>query len=155
MQLQIETLPERPELLPIVAEWIYTQWWTEVEGASVATLSNLIRSHLIPDQIPLTLIASMDGRPVGTVTLLEHDVETEEWPDLTPWLAALYVEPEHRRRGIGAALIKDMIARAASLGVQTLYLSTVDQESYYAKLNWTVLERGEHQVVMSRSTSRT
>lgn len=89
-------------------------------GGSVGTLADLLRAHLVRDQIPLTLVASLNRCPVGTATLLAHDVETEEWPDLTPWLAAVYVMPEYRRRGVGAALIlprrdeNEMQAREAS-----------------------------------------
>lgn len=152
MQPQIEQLAERPDLLPAVAEWIYREWWTDVEGASVGTLADLLRAHSVPHRIPLTLIASVDRRPVGTATLLAHDVGTEEWPDLTPWLAAVYVVPDHRRRGIGAALIQAIVESAAAFGVGTLYLTTVDQEAYYARRNWNVIHRGEQKVVMSRTT---
>lgn len=117
MQSQIEQLAERPDLLPTVAEWIYNEWWTEVEGASVGTLADLLRAHLVRDQIPLTLVASLNRCPVGTATLLAHDVETEEWPDLTPWLAAVYVMPEYRRRGVGAALIQSIVEKAGRSGL--------------------------------------
>ena len=82
MQPRIVQLAECPGWLPIVADWIYRQWWTTVEGASTATLSDLLRAHLVLDQIPLTLVASLDAQPVGTATLLVHDVGTE--PDKSP-----------------------------------------------------------------------
>lgn len=151
MQSQIAQLAERQDLLSTVADWIYNEWWTEVEGASVETLADLLRAHMVPDQIPLTLVASLDCRPVGTATLLARDVETEEWPDLTPWLAAVYVVPEYRRRGVGAALIQSIVEKAGALGVGTLYLSTVGREDYYAGLGWTVIHRSEDKVVMSRT----
>ena len=68
------------ELLPIVAAWIYDEWWQEIEGASVSKLTDLLRAHLVPNRIPLTLVASLDVLPVGTATLLAHDVGTERWP---------------------------------------------------------------------------
>jgi predicted N-acetyltransferase YhbS len=151
---QIGQLAERPNLLPAVAEWIYDEWWTEVEGASVATLTDLLRANLIRDRIPLTLVASLDRCPIGTASLLAHDVGTEEWPDLTPWLAAVYVMPEYRRRGVGAALIQAVVEKAAALGVETLYLSTVGREEYYASLGWDVIHRSDDKVVMAKPTNR-
>ena len=151
-QHQIEQLAHRPDLLPIVAEWIYSQWWTTVEGASVNTLSDLLRGHLVHDQIPLTLVASLDSRPVGTATLLAHDVGTEQWPDLTPWLAGVYVMPDYRRRGIGGALVNATVSKARALGVRVLYLSTVDREDFYVHLGWKVVDRSDGKVVMSKFT---
>jgi GNAT superfamily N-acetyltransferase len=54
---------------------------------------------------------------VGTATLLAQDVDTEQWPELSPWLAAVYVVPEYRHRGIGAALVP-ALARAAPRSVR-------------------------------------
>jgi hypothetical protein len=71
-------------LLPIVAAWIYNEWWTAVDGANLATVTDLLRAHLVDDQLPLTLVASLEHRPVGTATLLAHDVDTEQWPELSP-----------------------------------------------------------------------
>lgn len=147
---RIQQLAEHPDWLPIVADWIYHQWWTAVEGASVVTLSDLLRSHLTLDQMPLTLVASINSRPVGTATLLAHDVGTERWPDLSPWFAALYVIPEYRHRGVGASLVHAAVSKAAALGVRVLHLSTIGREGFYAHLGWQVMHTGEGSVVMSK-----
>jgi len=151
VQPQIEQLSERPDLLPTVAGWIYKEWWTEVDGANVGALTDLLQAHLILNQIPITLVASFENYPVGTATLLAHDVETEEWPNLSPWLAAVYVMPDYRRQGVGAALINAIVEKAASLGVGVLYLLTLGREEFYAGLGWQVLHRSEGKVVMWRS----
>jgi predicted N-acetyltransferase YhbS len=150
---RIEQLAERPDLLPVVATWIYQEWWTAVDGASVGTLTDLLRAHLVPDQMPLTLVASLETLPVGTATLLVHDVGTEQWPELSPWLAAVYVVPEYRHRGIGAALVNSIVAKATALRVEALYLQTVGSEKFYARLGWGVLHRAEEKTVMSKSTT--
>ena len=76
-------------------------------------------------------------------------------PELSPWLASVYVAADHRRQGIGSALVRRVAEEAASLGVEALYLFTPDQERFYARLGWTVLERctyrGYPQVVMTLS----
>jgi predicted N-acetyltransferase YhbS len=149
---RIEQLAERPDLLPVVATWIYQEWWTAVDGASVGTLTDLLRAHLVPDQMPLTLVASLGTLPVGTATLLAHDVGTEQRPELSPWLAAVYVVPEYRHRGIGSALVNAIVAKATALGAEALYLQTVGSEKLYAGLGWAVLHRAEEKVVMSKRT---
>jgi predicted N-acetyltransferase YhbS len=146
---RIEQLAERPDLLSTVAAWIHDEWWTAVDGANVGKLTDLLQAHLIRDQMPLTLVASLEHCPVGTATLLAHDIGTEQWPELSPWLAAVYVVPEFRHRGIGAALVDAIVAKAA-LGAGALYLSTVGREGFYARLGWHVVDRREDKIVMSK-----
>ncbi|HUI60984.1 MAG TPA: GNAT family N-acetyltransferase [Steroidobacteraceae bacterium] len=151
--LRIEQLASRTELVPVVAAWIYDEWWQEVEGASPGKLTDLLRGHLVPDQMPLTFVASVDTLPVGTVSLLAHDVGTEQWPQLSPWLAALYVVPEHRRQGIGAALVNAIVAQAGAMGRQVLYLLTTEREEFYSQLGWQVFDKTQDSTVMSRSAA--
>ena len=153
VQPRIEQLAERPDLLPSVAHWIYNQWWTSVAGANVNTLTELLRTHLVLDQIPLTLVASADSRPIGTATLIAHDVGTEQWPDLTPWLAALYVVPECRGGGVGKALVNAIVSKAAELGARVLHLTTVDREGFYARLGWSTIHKTPKKVVMCQRMS--
>ncbi len=151
--LRIEQLAKRADLLPVVAAWIYDEWWQDVEGAGVAKLTDLLRPHLVPDQIPLSLVALLDALPVGTASLLAHDVGTEQWPQLSPWLAAVYVVPEYRHRGIGGALVNEMAAQAGAMGIEVLYLLTNEREDFYSQLGWEVFDRTDS-TVMSRSLGR-
>lgn len=149
-ELRIQQLANRTDLLPVVAVWIYEEWWEGAEDASLETLTDLLRAHLVPDQIPLTLVALLDSRPVGTATLLAHDVGTEQWPQLSPWMAAVYVDPAFRRRGIGACLVNEIVGRADAMGTQVLYLLTTEREDFYAQLGWQVFDRAEEKTIMRR-----
>jgi predicted N-acetyltransferase YhbS len=153
-QLRIEQLAQYPDFLPIVASWIYKEWWTGIAEETVESLTGKLVAHLTHDRIPLTLVALLERCPVGTVTLLDHDVGTEQWPERSPWLAALYVVPEYRRRGIGAGLVNAAAANAMALGVETLYLATVEREAFYARLGWEITDRVTAQVVMSKRVGR-
>jgi predicted N-acetyltransferase YhbS len=148
-EVRIEQLANRIELLPVVAGWLYYEWWQDVEDASLGTLTDLLRAHLVPDQIPMTLVALLGEQPVGTATLLAHDVGTEQWPQLSPWMAAVYVAPAYRRRGIGARLVNETVASARAMGTDVLYLLTTEREDFYALLGWQVLDRAQESVVMS------
>jgi predicted N-acetyltransferase YhbS len=155
VDLTIEALAARPEHLPTVAQWIYGQWWSQVPGASVGTLCAMLREGLTLAPVPLTLLATSGQHPVGTVSVLAHDVGTEPWAAMSPWLAALYVIPTARRRGVGAALIEAALARAAAFAAGSVYLLTTDQEAYYARLGWKIVTRGDDAVVMARVLART
>jgi len=148
-EVRIEQLANRSDLLLVVAGWLYYEWWQDVEDASPSTLADLLRAHLVPDRIPMTLVASLGEQPVGTATLLAHDVGTERWPRLSPWMAAVYVAPAYRCRRIGARLVNETVARARAMGTDGLYLLTSEREDFYAQLGWQVLDRAQQSVVMS------
>jgi GNAT superfamily N-acetyltransferase len=147
--LRIAELSARTDLLSVVAAWIYEEWWSGPEGASLDHVTDLLRAHLVPDRIPLTLVASLGTVPVGTATLLDHDVGTEEWPELSPWLAAVYVAPKYRRRGIGGSLVNAIVDRSRVMRVNTIYLMTFEREDFYLRLGWQVLDRAGDKAVMS------
>jgi N-acetylglutamate synthase-like GNAT family acetyltransferase len=62
-------------------------------------------------------------------------------PELTPWLASVYVIPEARRRGVGSALVRRVMDEMDALGIDQLYLFTPDQVPFYRRLGWAPLER--------------
>ncbi len=128
MSITIAHLFEHPEHVPLVAGWIYDEFWTGRAGYSVATFEGLLRQASDPDRIPLSLLALADDAPAGTVNLVHTDSEAR--PDLHPWLAALVVVPEHRRRGIGSALVRGLVRHAARLGFAELFLGT-DIPAFY------------------------
>jgi N-acetylglutamate synthase-like GNAT family acetyltransferase len=52
----------------------------------------------------------------------------------------VFVLPQHRRKGIGTTLCAVVEHQAAVLGVAMLYLFTLDQQSWYRKMGWRMLE---------------
>ena len=86
----------------------------------------------------LTVVAHENGEVRGSASLIPHDMDTRM--ELTPWLAGVFVAPEHRRRGIGAALVRRIMAEASRLNVPVLYLYTVHSETFYADLGWSLQE---------------
>lgn len=128
--LSIDHLHRHPGHLERVARWIHAAFWTR-SGQGVETVIGLLENARDPDRIPLSLLARVGDEPAGTVNLVACD--SRERHDLTPWLAALYVSPEYRRRGIGAALVRALMAEAARLGSGEIYLET-DIPDFYARL---------------------
>ncbi|MDA2925079.1 GNAT family N-acetyltransferase [Acidobacteria bacterium AH-259-L09] len=60
---------------------------------------------------------------------------------MSPWLASAFVLPDHRRRGIGSALVRRVVEEAYRLKISPIFLFTWDQESLYRSLGWRVRER--------------
>ena len=135
-RVTIDHLYDHAEQLPRVAEWIHTAFWTR-SGKGVDFVADLLRQATDRDRIPLGLLAHVAGEPAGTVQLIVCDSRAR--PDLTPWLAALYVVPEHREKGVASALVRRLIAEAARLGCSEMFLET-DIPDFYARLGATIYE---------------
>jgi len=127
-RLKIAHLHEYPQFVNTVAQWIHDEWWTGAPGYTPETVAARLREASTPGRIPLTLVGLMDEMPVGTVSLWVHDDDTP--PELTPWLAALYVLPQERGRGMGTRLTLRLLDEARRLRVRTLYLSTPIPDFY-------------------------
>jgi len=72
------------------------------------------------------IVAEMEGRLVGTVTLFlkASGSSREEWPEGWASVRLLAVHPDYRRRGIGRALMEECIRRARKAGIRTIGLHT-------------------------------
>lgn len=151
--ITIAFLADQPQHLPVVAAWVYDQWHRHRPGETLETTAEMFRAALQRDAIPLTLLALDGDVPVGTASLFADDMETR--PELTPWLASVYVAPERRGAGIGPRLVRAAEDVARQLGVKQLYLFTPDRERFYARLGWRTVEHsaydGHPVVIMARS----
>lgn len=150
--LAIVSLKERPQLLETVADRIWEAWWRQ-EGVPLDVVLARVEESLSPSPLPATLVALSGHAFVGTVSVIASDMD--ERPQYTPWLAALWVEPEQRGQGAGRALVKAAEDRAKSAGHAALYLAaTPDNAGYYAPLGWRILENDvEGLAVMRRALS--
>ena len=103
-----------------------------------------------------TFILLHDDQPGGTAALVHSDLGCR--PDLTPWLAGVWVEPAYRNRGYASALIRAVEAFALASGVPTIWLYTSSAETLYRKLGWqrcgVEREEGQNVILMTRTLSR-
>ena len=86
----------------------------------------------------VALVAKADGESIGTCLLVESEIEPNH--DVSPWLAGLFVAPEHRRKGAGAVLVRAIEDRARQRGFSRLYLYTTGAVGFYTRLGWEVLD---------------
>jgi predicted N-acetyltransferase YhbS len=85
------------------------------------------------------LVAKAGREPIGTCLLVEREIEPIH--DVSPWLAGLFVVPEHRRNGVGAVLVRAIEDQARQRGASRLHLYTTGAAGFYAKLGWSVQDR--------------
>jgi len=139
MSLQFAYLLDHPEHLRIIAAWHHEEWAYIRPGDTLDARQKRLAAECGHAEIPTTIVALTDGQPVGSISLVADDMDTH--PELTPWLASLYVPAAQRRQGIGAALVQRLTAEARTLGISKLYLYTPSEEKFYARLGWQTLEQ--------------
>ncbi len=154
--MTIEYLADYLAALPILAEWQHHEWGHLRPGDTVEKRRARLAGWSNRDRIPLTVVALDTGEVLGSASLVPHDMETRM--ELTPWLAGVFVGEQHRRKGIGAELVRRIMAEAGKLKVPLLYLYTVHSEKFYAALGWTLLERTHYReqkvVIMTYTPTR-
>lgn len=150
--ITIDPLAEHPHHVRVIAEW-------HQRSDERHSLDFWIRCHTAEarrEGIPRAWVAFMDGEPAGSVSLVEHNMDTR--PELSPWLAALWVRPEYRGRGVGTGLVGRCEEETRRLGVRRLHLYTEEASGFYAPLGWSVASQeeyeGESVVVMTRELRR-
>lgn len=152
----IVPLHRRLDAVAQCARWAFETWGScRVDGPEAAAA--LWRRELADDGLPWRWAAlSRDDEVLGMASLVTHDLAAR--PDLSPWLADVYVAPAHRRRGIASQLVATVEAAAAAHGVATLYLHTATAEDLYVRLGWHRIgdahdDRGDPVAVMAKSLS--
>lgn len=151
--MQIEYLADHPGLLTELALLHHEQWGYLRPDKSLEERTEQLRAACGRGGVPTVVVAVEDGALCGSAMLIASDMDTR--PDLTPWLAGVYVAAAFRGRGCGSALVRRIESEASALGVPRLYLYTPDAAGFYRRLGWNVEERceylGREVVVMSKS----
>lgn len=113
-----------------VAEWFHSKWGVPKE-AYLESMNDALSGD---GAVPCWYVACLDGgQIIGGLGVIENDFHDR--PDLAPNVCAVFVEPDHRGRGIAGALLDFVYADMKSKGVSPLYLLT-DHDSFYERYGW-------------------
>ncbi len=132
------TTAERPDLIDTAAEWIWSAFWRP-HGYALKDIRAMVAASDATIGPPQCLVLLVDDEPVGTAGLIRSDLPSR--PELTPWLAAVYVRPELRGRGYARDLIATVELAAMRAGYDHLWLCTFGADGLYAKAGWRTVER--------------
>lgn len=148
--MQILNLKDQPQHIPQLAEWHQHEWASLNPGRTLQQRIKTMQAYLSDDLVPSTYIAK-GPELMGSAAIIVNDMETS--PELTPWLASVFVAPAYRNQGIGSRLVKHVMQQAHAAGIARLFLFTPDRVSFYRRLGWqTLIEaayRGHSVTIMS------
>jgi GNAT superfamily N-acetyltransferase len=150
-------LADRPEWTATLARWHFEYWGPLTGSATLDGYLELLTGAARSRTVPPVLIAVDGHQLLGSANLVTCDLPAR--PALTLWLAQLFVEPTQRKHGVGAALVRAVLRRAAESGYDRAYLFTSGMlPDYYARLGWQTVERipylGKERTVMDYALSR-
>jgi len=134
----ISCLRDRPEFMGIVADRIWQTWW-KGRGYTLEYVTGLVAESLAGKSLPFTLVAQDGAHFVGTVSAIISDME--ERPLYSPWIAALWVDQDHRQQGVGAALVEKAFQAIMNFGREQAYLCAAREVvDFYRKRGWIEIE---------------
>lgn len=133
-ELTIEYLVDAQERLPELCQWLFDEFDHIYPDETLENRTAKMKSRLNRDRSPLTIVAHIDGKTVGTSGLVPANMESH--PELSPWLSTVYISPDFRGRGYGHVLIERILEEARRLGFATLYLWTYKKEKLYESMGW-------------------
>ena len=91
------------------------------------------------DALPLGLVAKRAGGFVGAIAIAANAITPRQ--ELSPCLIGLWVAPAHRRKGIGPALLRNAIVKAAELGFDIVYNATTKVPGLFVHAGWEKIDR--------------
>ncbi|WP_028778917.1 GNAT family N-acetyltransferase [Shimazuella kribbensis] len=130
--MEIMELSQRKDLFNEAVHAFWKQWGNEQNYKFYQDC--MLHSCQTTEEIPRFYIALLNQTIIGTYALIRNDLNSRQ--DLFPWLACLYVSPEHRGKKIGSHLLEHATQEAYKKGYRKFYLTT-DLEGYYEKYDWT------------------
>jgi len=134
--VQIVPLYQFPQYADRVIDWLWQAFGPEQPRAFFA---DIIHHSQTPGALPLTFIALDKGKLLGTVGLWRCDLISRQ--DLTPWLAALYIDEAARGKGLGGIMQEHVMGAAQQAGFDALYLYSACRD-YYERFGWEYIGDG-------------
>lgn len=130
--MQITELSQTPALTEKAIRYFWSCWGNE---SNFKFYEDCILHSTDPSKpLPKFYMGLINNEIIASYALLTNDIISRQ--DLYPWLACLFVNPEHRNKGYASQLLLHGLKEAERKGFDTLYLSS-DLENFYERKGWT------------------
>ncbi len=142
--MMIIDLATAPDQVSTIAQWHQREWGHLHPGQTLQDRITGMQPFLAANTgLPRMWVMTHEQEPIGTAALVACDLDTH--PEWSPWLASVFVLPEHRKKGRGKALIRHAMHAAQQMQYPVLTLFTPDQSALYESLGWLTIAQERYQ----------
>lgn len=144
-------LADHPEFVPVLSELCGLEWAHLYEGWGAEAARREFENQPGSSFLPVTLVALGGGELLGTVSLIYDDLPG--FAHLNPWLASLFVLPEHRGKSVATFLVREAERLLVAEGFAEAWLFTETAQPLFEKLGWEFFQAAfcrEHPVSILR-----
>ncbi|MCL2045864.1 MAG: bifunctional N-acetyltransferase/class I SAM-dependent methyltransferase [Oscillospiraceae bacterium] len=136
--LEIINIRDHPKWLDPGTDYFASRWNIDKQ----LYYDSIKDSLTTQNPVPRWYLLLRDEEIIGGFGLIENDFMVGT--DLSPWLCALYIEPNERGQNLGASLLDHGVYEAEILGFTKVYLNT-DHIGYFEKYFWNYIGDFPHQ----------
>jgi len=123
-----------------VFRWHWLEWGVSTPGADESGWRAQLASRCHEKGIPFTVVASLDGEPVGCTTVCEDDRDPR-YGDRRPWLSGMVVVGPARNLGVGRELLRAAADRARQAAATELWVWTTEAGPFYERCGYEYAHR--------------
>jgi GNAT superfamily N-acetyltransferase len=138
LSFEIADLRQRPEFFNAVADRIWRAWW-KPHGHALDETSSGLAETLKGERLPFAIVAHDGDAFLGSALGVAADLDAR--PQYSPWVAAVWVEPQHRLKQVGRALVGHAAQMLFARGFARIYLcSSPKRFNFYTRQGWQPIE---------------
>jgi RimJ/RimL family protein N-acetyltransferase/GNAT superfamily N-acetyltransferase len=117
---------------------VWRAWW-KPGGVPLERITSGLAEMMKGERIPFAIVAHDGDAFLGSTLAIASDLD--ERPQFSPWVAAVWVEPQHRLKQVGRSLVGHAARTLFARGFARVYLcASANRRNFYISQGWAPIE---------------